>query len=146
MRNHSPTPLLPRRPGGQQPLMKRMGSVVLAIVALATSHVQANAQDLSTAASFAVLGGQSVTNTGPTIVNGDLGVWPGTAISGFSPGTVNGAIHQGNTVAMQAQSDVTTAYNTLAGLPPDATIPGAPAELGGLTLLPGVYEVRRWRS
>src|ERR1700675_3338181 len=66
---------------------------------------------LGTAASFAVLGGQAVTNTGPTVLNGDLGVSPGTAITGFPPGTVNGATHSADAVAGQAKSDLTAAYN-----------------------------------
>lgn len=81
----------------------------------------ATAVPLGTVDSFAVLGGQSVTNTGPTTVTGDLGVSPGTAISGFPPGLVNGATHSADAVALQAQSDLTTAYN-------NAALPGAGRE------------------
>jgi hypothetical protein len=92
---------------------------------------------LGTAASFAVLAGSTVTNTGPSTISGDLGVSPGTAITGFPPGTVtNGIVHSADGVAGQAQSDLTTAYNTAAGLPATAHVT---ADLGGQTLAPGVY-------
>lgn len=97
----------------------------------------AAAQLLGTAQGFAVLGGSTVTNTGPTVVTGALGVWPGLAVTGFPPGVVIGSIHMGDAVAQQAQSDVTTAYNVLAGLAPTQNLSGT--DLGGLTLTPGVY-------
>ncbi len=93
---------------------------------------------LGTAESFAVLGGSTVTNTGPTTVQRNLGVSPGSAVTGFPPGVVTGgSIHVNDAVASQAQSDVTTAYNSLAGRACDVDLTGQ--DLGGLTLLPGVY-------
>ncbi len=94
---------------------------------------------LGTAQSFAVLGGSTVTNTGPTVITGaNLGVSPGSAITGFPPGIVTapGTIHATDAVAAQAQSDVTTAYNVLAG---QSCRTNLATELGGLTLTPGVY-------
>lgn len=92
---------------------------------------------LGTASSFAVLAGTTVTNTGPSIISGDLGVSPGTAITGFPPGTViNGAQHSADAVALQAQSDLTTAYNDAAGRGPAAAVS---SDLGGQTLVGGVY-------
>lgn len=95
--------------------------------------------DLGTAEGFAVLGGQTVTNTGPSVITGDLGVSPGTAVTGFPPGVVSppGAVHAADAVALQAQSDLTIAYNTAAGLPCVADLTGL--DLGGLTLTAGVY-------
>lgn len=91
---------------------------------------------LGAADSFAVLGGSTVTNTGPTVIVGDLGVSPGTAITGFPPGFVAGDIHGGDTAALQAHADSTTAYNAAADQTPDV---GVGLDLGGLTLTPGVF-------
>jgi hypothetical protein len=95
------------------------------------------APSLGTAASFAVLAGSTVTNTGPSIVSGNLGVSPGSAVTGFPPGmVVNGVINAGNAVAAQAQSDLTVAFNNLAGQACDRNLTGQ--DLGGLTLTAGV--------
>src|ERR1700728_1042490 len=73
---------------------------------------------------FAVLAGQAVTNTGPSTINGDLGVSPGAAVTGFSsPATINGTTHAGDAVAAQAQLDLTTAYNDAAGRMPAVSVP-----------------------
>ncbi len=102
------------------------------------SPLMAIAPTLGSAASFAVLGGQTVTNTGPTTINGDLGVSPGSAVTGFPPGTVTGgAIHKNDAVAQTAQGAVTTAYNALAAQPCSGDLTGQ--DLGGKTLIPGVY-------
>ena len=90
---------------------------------------------LGTSSSFGVLAGSTVTNTGPSVINGDLGLYPGTSISGFPPGLVNGTIHQSDAVAQQAQSDLGIAYNDAAGRAPGAAV----SELGGSTLVAGVY-------
>ena len=99
----------------------------------------ATAIDLGTADSFAVVGASGVTNSGPTVVNGDLGTSPNPSVTGFGGapnGTVNGAIHQADAVAAQAQAATTTAYNNAAGQGPTTMLP---TELGGQTLTPGVY-------
>jgi Ice-binding-like/IPTL-CTERM motif len=121
--------------------MKRTDSRLLPGLAFAaflcgTSPVLA--QSLGSAASFAVLAGSTVTNTGATVVTGDLGVSPGSAVTGFPPGLViGGTIHAADAVALQAQNDVTTTYNFLAGQPCNTDLTGQ--DLGGLTLTPGVY-------
>jgi type VI secretion system secreted protein VgrG len=79
-----------------------------------------------------------VTNTGPTTIQGNVGVSPGTAITGFPPGSVNGTIYSAGTVAAQAQADLTTAYNFAASEPVMTNLTGQ--DLGGLTLTPGVYK------
>jgi hypothetical protein len=91
---------------------------------------------LGTDAPFAVLAGTpAVTNTGPTVITGDLGISPGAAVTGFPPGIVNGTIHKADAVAVQAKSDLVTAYTVAAGLPVTTTH----GTLGGLTLPGGVY-------
>jgi Ice-binding-like len=96
------------------------------------------APPLGQAGSFGVLGGAGVTNTGATAVTGDVGVAPGTAITGFPPGVVTGgALHFNDAQAQAAQSDLTTAYNALAGQACTTVLTGM--DLGGMTLTPGVY-------
>ncbi|MFJ6197391.1 ice-binding family protein [Micromonospora sp. NPDC092111] len=91
---------------------------------------------LGTAADFAVLAGTTVTNTGLTTINGDLGVSPGTAVTGFPPGQMNGVIHSNDSAAVQAQSDLVVAYNDAVGR---TATDAVGTELGGTTLTAGVY-------
>ena len=87
-------------------------------LAMLISATVAHAQvPLGTAEAFGVLGASTVTNTGPTVINGSVGVSPGSAITGFPPGLATGPIHAADAAALQAQNDTTTAYNFLAGQP-----------------------------
>jgi hypothetical protein len=90
----------------------------------------------STVDTFGVLAGSTVTNSGPTVVLGNVGVSPGASITGFLPGAATGTIHLADAFAATAQTQLTTAYNSAAGLATTATVAG---DLGGLTLTPGVY-------
>jgi len=110
--------------------------VLVVVLAFAGSARAATPVPLGTAEPFAVLAGSTVTNTGPSVVNGDLGLSPGTVVTGFPPGTVNGSQHVTDAVAAQAQTDLTTAYNDSAAQAPTATVS---ADLGGQRLAPGVY-------
>ncbi|CAG0932556.1 Ice-binding protein [Thermoflexales bacterium] len=107
-------------------------------VALA-SVLAAPARGLGSAANFQVLGGSTVTNTGASVVAGELGTSPGTTITGFPPGliTEGGKTHMGDALALQAQNDVTLAYNSSAGQACNTHLAGQ--ELGGKTLTPDVY-------
>jgi hypothetical protein len=92
---------------------------------------------LGSAANFVVLAGSTVTNTGATMLTGDMGVGPGTAITGFPPGTIVGTEHAGDAVSAQGIADLTTAYLDAAGrvLCP-VSVSG---DIGGQTLAPGLY-------
>jgi hypothetical protein len=121
-----------------QSMFRRMSlAATLLFVAAAATPIAAQIS-LGTAQSFGVLGGSTVTNTGATTVAGNVGVSPGTAVTGFPPGVVvGGAIHNNDAVAVQAQNDLTTAYNNIAATPCTVDLTGQ--NLGGLTLTPGVY-------
>jgi len=122
--------------------MMRNRFILLALVATSLIPGLASADNitLGTAGNFAVLAGSAITNTGPTIITGgDVGVSPGTAITGFPPGSLTPpyVFHSADAVALQAQNDLTTAYNAAAALAPTQDLTGQ--DLGGLTLLPGTY-------
>ena len=67
------------------------------------------------AESYSVLGYSTVTSTGPTTVTGDLGVYPGSAVTGFPPGTVGppGVLHAADGHAAAAQIDNSAAFGFL---------------------------------
>jgi len=113
----------------------------MALAALAPILVAKGAQapvPLASAARFAVLAGATVTSTGGTVIQGDLGTGPGSAVPGFPPGVINGTVYAGGPVALGAQADLSIAYNDAAGrsLNP-VTVAG---NLGGQTLSPGLYK------
>ena len=111
--------------------------MLAALVASAGLLPQSKAEVmLGTAESFAVLGSSTVTSTGNTVLNGNLGVSPGTAITGFLPGIVNGTTYAGGAVAQQARDDVFTAYLALSNEVAVQNLTGL--DLGGLTLVAGV--------
>jgi len=117
--------------------MKSKSLILSALVAFAAFLPQSEAGIiLGSADSFAVLGSSTVTSTGNTVLNGNLGVYPGSAITGFPPGIVNGTTYTGGAVAQQAQVDALAAYNILAGEVSIQNLTGQ--DLGGLTLVPGV--------
>lgn len=125
--------------------MKRAGiftaasSLMLGMVTL-TSIPAAFAAEapigLGTASGYTVLGGSTVTNTGPSVLGSNLGVSPGSAITGFPPGLALGTTHVADAAAGQAQSDLTIAYNDAAGRASSGSIS---ADLAGQTLVSGVY-------
>ena len=121
---------------------KSLGLVArFGVVALCYGVSPASAQtapSLGAAQGFAVLGGSTVTNTGPTVVTNDLGLQPGTSVTGFPPGrVVSGTIHIADDAALQAQNSVTLAYDNLGTQACQQDLSGQ--DLGGKTLTPGIY-------
>lgn len=119
--------------------INKVSIVVLGLVfifGLSGLVVAATKVNLGTADNFSVLAGSTITNTGSSVITGDLGLSPGTAVTGFPPGTISGTQHIANATAVQAQNDLTTAYNNAAGQTPVATVP---TELGGTTKTAGIY-------
>jgi hypothetical protein len=96
---------------------------------------------LGNATGFAVLGASTVSNTGSSVITGDLGLYPGTSVTGICsgpPGVVIGTCHITDSAALDAKNALTAAIITLNGLPCDVSF-GVPTDIGGMTLLPGVY-------
>ena len=110
--------------------------VGLLLMLVSGAAAAVTAVPLGSAGSFAVLAGAGTTNTGPTTVNGDVGTYPTTSMSGTASMTITGTNHGGDAVTQNAQNDLVTAYNTAAGEGPTTAIP---ADLGGQSLAPGVY-------
>jgi hypothetical protein len=106
---------------------------------------------LGHAGNFAILAGSTVTNSGPTVVKGIsdaaapcgslcgyVGIWPGTALTGFPPGEIDGNFYGGVPYAQRAQGDATTAYNSAMGQVLKPIL--VSGNLGGKTLTPGLYK------
>ncbi|MGK9146540.1 DUF3494 domain-containing protein [Plantibacter flavus] len=125
----------------------RLGSVLITAVAAATCVLlgvsPASAAttidgpiDLGSAADFGVLGASTVTNTGPSVITGDVGLSPGSEVTGFPPGLSGGTLHVTDEVAALAQDDLGTAMGVASSLTPTTQGLG---DLAGLSLTPGVY-------
>ena len=115
-------------------------AVIAGLIVLLDGASPASAQtapSLGAAQSYAVLGGSTVTNTGPTVVGGDLGLSPGTSVTGFPPGVVTGTLHAADAGALAAQNSLVTAYNSVVSQACTQDLTGQ--DLGGKTLTPGVY-------
>ena len=119
--------------------MRTLSIFAVAVLTL-TPHAEAAAVlvDLGTSSIFSVLAGSTITNTGSSVITGSVGLSPGTSITGFPPGSVNGgSIFTADAVALQAKNDLTTAFLAAANQPCGTSLSGQ--DLGGLTLTPGVY-------
>jgi len=122
---------------------RSFGLLLVLLVAIAATPAACPAApvNLGSASSFAILAGETITNTGPTTVagsaGGDIGLYPGTSFTGSAQVTRSGSVHLADTAASQAKDALVTAYNDAAGRTPVTTIA---TELGGQTLTPGVYD------
>lgn len=108
----------------------------VAMILTAGAASAAVAPRMGTTSSFAVLAGAGITNTGATVIDGDVGSYATTTITGFDTVTQNGVNHAGDLVTQGAKQDLIVAYDDAAGA---ATTMAVGPELGGLTLTPGVY-------
>ncbi|CAN5211151.1 hypothetical protein BH09BAC5_BH09BAC5_15650 [soil metagenome] len=104
--------------------------------------VQATVQTpitLGSSSNIVILAGSAVTNTGSTIITGDMGLSPGTSVGGFPPGILNGTLYINDNIASQAKIDLTAAYNDAVArnCTDIVTLSG---NIGGLTLTPGLYK------
>ena len=115
-----------------------VATVSLGAFGLTAADAATTTVGLGTASSFAALAGSTITNTGSSVIAGDIGLSPGTAVTGFPPGVQSsGVTDVNNAAAAGAQTDLTTAYNDAASRTPFTTVT---ADLGGTTLVPGVYQ------
>jgi hypothetical protein len=139
--------LWPRRDGNSEqgePMFSRsrmipfvLASTAMFVAASPSSALAATSPRLETALNFTVLAGSTITNTGATVVTGELGLHPGTSLTGFPPGVVTGAKHLTDGTALQAKNDLVIAYTDAANSPSTANLTGE--NLGGKDLNPGVY-------
>ena len=112
-------------------------AVALGGFGVSTATAATTTVDLGAASSFAVLAASTITNTGSSVIAGDIGLSPGTSITGFPPGTQSsGVTHTTDAQALLAESALTTAYLDAAGRTPFTTVSG---DIGGSTLTPGAY-------
>src|SRR5680860_688258 len=122
------------------PLLLPLLLTIMLVVPAAAMAAQPPVE-LGTTSSFAVLAGSTITNTGPTTINGDaggdVGLYPGTSFTEPSSVTLTGTVHLTDDVARVAKDDLVDAYNDAAGR---THVRRIPTELGGSTLLPGVYD------
>jgi Ice-binding-like/WxL domain surface cell wall-binding len=109
---------------------------LIALASFAGAAQAATPVQLGGAGAFAVLGGSTVTSAGVSTITGDIGVSPGTAVTGVPPGILHGSMHAGDAAAVQGHADLATAYLDAVGRSPAVPTSGV---LGGLTLDPGVY-------
>lgn len=113
-------------------------SLVTVLAFSGSDAFAATSVNLGAATPYAVLAGTTITNTGPTVITGDVGLSPGTAITGFPPGLASGSVTSADAASLAAQNSSTAAFGVASGETPFTAI--AAGALGGTTLVPGVYQ------
>ncbi|MDP3306243.1 MAG: ice-binding family protein [Erysipelotrichaceae bacterium] len=117
-------------------ILKTLATVSVFVFFISTAFAQQAPVQIGDTENFAILAGSTITNTGSSVVYGDIGLFPGTSFTGSENIVLDGKIHLTNTDASKAKDALTLAYNDVAGRTPVTIIA---TELGGQTLLPGVY-------
>ncbi|MDA3888517.1 MAG: ice-binding family protein [Allgaiera sp.] len=131
------------------PRLKSQKVALSFLAALACTPLAALASTIMGAdlSSFTVLGASTVTNAPTSTIRGNVGVWPGTSLTGFTsvsnsavsdPQVTDGLVHSATALAETAQGQLTASRNDLASLGGGTVLA---ADLAGLTLSPGVYTV-----
>lgn len=129
-----------RRPTTFNPLRLSAAAVLAGMLTFSASvALAADQPTMGTAANYAVMGATAISNTGPTVINGNLAISPGgsESVTGFPPGVVTGEMDAANADAVLAHTDLVGAYNDAAGETTTVNLTGT--DLGGLTLTPGTY-------
>jgi hypothetical protein len=137
---HRLTFLSPRRSAPRSAGVLGVGLISLVtVLAFSSSDAfAATSVNLGAATPYAVLAGTTITNTGPTVITGDVGLSPGTAITGFPPGLASGSVTSADAASLAAQNSSTAAFGVASGETPFTAV--AAGTLGGMTLVPGVYQ------
>ena len=114
-------------------------SFIIVVYLFGTTNSLIICPNLKSAANFTVIAASAVSNTGYTVIIGNLAMSPSVALTGFNPmGIINGIVELGTNISLQAQNDVTSIYNDLKSVPMTALMTGV--DLSGKTLVPGVYK------
>lgn len=122
-------------------LILTIGAVVVLATTLTTAATNTTTVALGSTAHFITLAGAGITFSGSsnsTTINGDIGTYPTTTITGLGNVILNGVNHAGDPITQTGKVDLVTAYHDAVGRPADVTFPAA-TDLGGLTLTPGVH-------
>ena len=117
-------------------VLKAVASLFVFVFFISTAFAQQAAVQIGDTQNYAILAGSTITNTGSSVVYGDIGLFPGTSFTGSADVVLDGEIHLTDTEASKAKDALVVAYNDVAGRTPVTIIA---TELGGQTLLPGVY-------
>ena len=117
-------------------ILRTLATVSVFVFFISTAFAQQEPVQIGETKNFAILAGSTITNTGSTVVYGDIGLFPGTSFTGSANIVLDGKIYLTDTDASKAKDALVSAYNDAAGRTPVTIIA---TELGGQTLLPGVY-------
>jgi len=111
---------------------------LIGVIVNVDCDIPSSCDTLGRASNFVILGATTITNTGKSVIIGDLGLYPGTSVLGFPPGVVIGNKHIADTDSFNAKIDANAASVCLLDLTPTSTLG---ADIGGMIITPGIYDV-----